>query len=108
MTTENLFKAAQPRFYIAGPMTGHPEFNHPAFHAKAAELRAQGLDVFNPAENGLPADASWSDHMRVDIRELTHCTHIYMLDGWQASKGARLENRIAHELGMMVLYEGIA
>ena len=28
--------------YISGPMTGLPEFNYPAFFAKAAELRAEG------------------------------------------------------------------
>ncbi|WP_457825134.1 DUF4406 domain-containing protein, partial [Staphylococcus aureus] len=33
------------RIYVAGPMSGLPELNFPAFHAAAAELRAQGFDV---------------------------------------------------------------
>lgn len=96
------------RTYIAGPMTGIDHFNKPAFDAKAAELRANGIDVFNPAENGLPSTALWAEHMRVDIRELTQCTHIYMLEGWLGSRGARLEHHIAHELGLVILYEATA
>jgi hypothetical protein len=42
------------RAYIAGPMTGLPEFNFPAFHAAAASLRARGFEVENPAQRPLP------------------------------------------------------
>ena len=38
------------KIYIAGPMTGLPELNFPAFHAEAARLRAFGYEVINPAE----------------------------------------------------------
>lgn len=34
-----------PYIYLCGPMTGLPEYNYPAFHAAAAELRAQGWHV---------------------------------------------------------------
>ena len=37
--------------YISGAMTGLPDNNYPAFHAKATELRAKGYIVRNPAEN---------------------------------------------------------
>ena len=33
------------RIYIAGPMTGYPELNFPAFHAAANSLRAQGYHL---------------------------------------------------------------
>lgn len=36
--------------YLAGPMTGLPDLNFPTFHARAAELRALGHEVVNPAE----------------------------------------------------------
>lgn len=90
------------RIYISGPMTGLPEFNIPAFAAKAAELRALGHHVTNPAENGLHAGASWSEHMRADIRDMMDCDTLHLLPGWRASKGARLEVKIAAALGFSI------
>jgi hypothetical protein len=55
------------RVYLAGPMTGLPEFNYPAFNAEAARLRALGYQVENPAENPLPAEAPWHQCMRAAI-----------------------------------------
>lgn len=95
------------RAYIAGPMTGISLFNYPAFHAKAAELRALGWHVVNPVENGLPADARWEDHMREDIRSMMSCDTIYLLPGWKKSRGATLELHIAEKLGFAVVYGGI-
>lgn len=88
--------------YLCGPMTGYPKFNHPAFHAMARALRTHGLVVFNPAENGLPATAPWSTHMRVDIRMLMGCDRVATLPGTEASHGAQLELHIARALGMPI------
>ena len=38
--------------------------------------------------------------MRADIAVLVTCESVAMLDGWTASRGARLEHHIATELGM--------
>lgn len=79
------------RIYIAGPMTGLPENNFPAFNAKAQELRAQGWHVENPADHGIQEGATWSDYLRHDMARLATCSTIYLLPGWKKSKGALLE-----------------
>ena len=38
-----------------------------------------------------------------DIRELVACDAVYMLPGWPASRGARLEHHVAVELGLHVI-----
>lgn len=95
------------RLYISGPMTGIPEYNYPAFMKAAMWLREKGFEVVNPAELSTPSDdKQWVDYMREDIKHLVDCTAIYMLKGWEASKGAKLELLIAEGLGMRVLHEG--
>jgi hypothetical protein len=94
------------RVYIAGPMTGLPELNFPAFHAAEKNLRADGFEPVNPVHNGLPREAPWSDHMRADIAMLLTCEAVMMLPGWQKSRGASLERHIAKRLGMGIIYAG--
>lgn len=88
------------RVYVSGPMTGLPELNFPAFHAAAAQLRALGLEVVNPAELNPDPACTWQAAMREDIRALVDCDAIVLLPGWQNSRGARLELTVAQALGM--------
>lgn len=92
------------RVYIAGQMTGLPELNFPAFHAAAEKLRAFGFHAVNPAEINPDHSADWSDCMRADIRELVTCDAIALLPGWERSRGASLEQRIAEELGFLTVH----
>ncbi len=88
------------RIYVAGPMTGLPDLNFPAFHAAAARLRGIGHEVVNPAEINADPSAAWATCMRQDIRELMTCDAVALLPGWEASRGASLEQHIATVLGM--------
>lgn len=89
------------RLYLAGPMTGLPELNFPAFHAQAARLRGLGYEVVNPAEISKGAHAEWAVCLRADIAQLITCDGIALLPGWQQSRGARLEHHIALHLRML-------
>lgn len=93
------------RIYIAGPMTGLPDFNYPAFNAAAARLRALGFEVENPAENPEPHCGSWLGYMRMAIRQISQCDGVVLLPGWQQSKGARIEHQLATNLGLVVVPE---
>ena len=90
------------KFYISGPMTGIKDFNYPEFIKAEKSLIDTNIDVFSP--HNAPKLDSWQEYMRYDIAELTKCTHIMMLDGWRKSKGAKIEHRIARDLGMVIVY----
>lgn len=90
------------RCYIAGPMTGLPDLNFPAFHSAAAKLRAAGIDAVNPAEICPDQSKTWSECMRADIRELVTCDAIVLLDGWWKSRGASIEFMLANVIGMRI------
>lgn len=94
------------RIYIAGPMTGLPDLNYPAFNALAADLRQQGYHVENPAENPKPACGSWAGYMRMAVRQLATCDFVVVLDGWHNSRGARIEVDLAVGLQMPVIRAG--
>lgn len=96
------------RIYIAGPMTGYPELNFPAFHAEAKRLRGFGFDVVNPAEINVDPAAGWASCMRADIAQLVTCNAIAYLPGWEKSRGAQLEHQIAMSLGMREVVSGPA
>ncbi|MCU9949812.1 DUF4406 domain-containing protein [Pseudomonas sp. PDM13] len=78
------------RIYLAGPMTGLPDENRPAFNAEAARLRKLGYQVENPAELNPPGTPRHIC-MRVDIQALLGCDTIALLPGWIDSSGALLE-----------------
>ncbi len=91
------------RLYICGPMSGIPDFNYPAFNYAEKLLIHAGFRVVNPANNGLSRKSPWEHHMKRDIALLLGCTGVATLDGWQDSRGARLEVHIARELNIPVM-----
>ena len=86
------------RIYISGPMTGIPDFNHPAFHAEAARLRALGYDVINPAEINTDPTAPWHECLKKDLMALLQCDTVAVLPGGEWSRGVRLELQVAGQL----------
>lgn len=91
------------RIYVAGPMTGLPDFNYPAFRHAASELVARGFAVEDPSTNELPEGSAWVDYMRVTIPQMLRCDAVALLPGWEKSKGATLEVYIAKELGLTIM-----
>ena len=92
------------RVYIAGPMSGLPDFNYPAFNAAADLLRTHGVGVLNPADiefsNRSGRPQAWDWYMRRAIQMVSKADGIALLPGWEASKGANLEHDIAKALKM--------
>lgn len=99
------------KIYLAGPMRGLPNFNFPAFDFAAGKLRAEGHEVFNPAEKGLEAHAEADQeslHFRRQVFELDtaeicrNSDAVALLPGWENSKGAVAEMALARALGLEI------
>lgn len=91
------------KVYIAGPMTGLPDYNRLAFHDAADALHGLGHEPLNPAAIDLGGDAVWQDYMRATTRLLTQADAVCVLPGWEKSRGAYVEVLWARGCGIPVL-----
>ena len=93
------------KVYISGKITGTTDYKER--FARAEEiLKSQGHEAVNLCciDDGGEAKP-WEWYMRRCIPLLTECDGIYLLKGWDASKGARLEWLIACDLDMAIFTE---
>ena len=88
--------------YIAGPMTGFPDYNRAEFDKAANELN-NAYVVLNPAI--LPSGLKQSEYMDICMAMIRCCDCIYMLDGYEDSLGAMAEIALAKKLGLAVIYQ---
>lgn len=87
------------KVYIAGPMSGLPDFNYPAFFAAEKALRDAGHDPINPARSEGREDCkTWQDFMRAALRDVADADAIALLPGWHNSRGAAAERDIASRI----------
>jgi len=102
------------KLYVAGPMSGIANLNHPAFDQITDLLRALGHEVFSPAEK----DREWgqdeeaaregrntlnmTDVLRWDLQKILECDGIVLLPGWENSPGSRLERVVAESSGRLI------
>lgn len=101
------------KVYIAGPMSGYPEFNFPAFFAAEDKLAADGYHVFNPANKDVEKTIDTESYATGDnvlliekgfdfkeaylwdVTKVIESDAIYMLNGWERSPGACGEHAVA-------------
>ena len=113
------------RIYLAGPMSNIPQFNFPAFDAAEADLLARGYDVVPPfdlhdpvirpqclaspdgALNSVPS-TTWGYALARDVEIIADqgIEAIVVMDGWEKSKGARLEVFVGRLCGLPIYHYG--
>ena len=100
------------KIYIAGPMTGIPQYNFPAFLEAEEVLKGRGWQVLSPARMDIDRGfnpikdpfAVFTDDMimpaiRMETAAILDCDAIAMLDNWNASKGATADFYVARWAG---------
>lgn len=89
------------KIYIAGPMTGYENFNRDSFHS-AADCCAKNKDIaLNPAI--LPDGLTQAQYMDICFAMIRAADAIYLLKGYEESKGAMAELAYAEKLELDVI-----
>ena len=110
------FIPSKGNYYLAGPMSGIPQFNYPAFHRIAGKLREMGYTIQSPAELDTPEQQeaamaskdgavgtlvnatgiTWGDTLAKDVKLVSDVVDgIIAMPTWYKSRGARLEIFVA-------------
>lgn len=99
-------------YYIAGPMTGIPEYNFPAFDAALECLGKEGIKCVSPhqIDHGETTETRrhlpYQTYLRAGFKLLLDCGGIILLKGWTHSRGTRHELHIARALHFPVFTLG--
>lgn len=96
-------KTSKKFCYIGGPMGGIEGFNHPEFYAAEPAVIKLGYTPVNPARN-FDGDTTlpYEMYMHKSIKQILDCQAIYLLEGWEHSRGANIEHDIACALGLEI------
>ena len=94
------------KIYISGAITGTDDYME-RFTKAEKELTEQGYSVVNPAKVNaqLPEDTNYEEYMKMSFCMLDMCDAIYMLNGWEESRGANREYGYAIAKGKEVIFE---
>lgn len=87
------------KVYIAGAISSNTDYIE-QFKTAEETLTRAGHAVINPVKN---LGFSYREYINMGLCELMHCDAIYLLKGWEQSKGAQLELKYAETVGLLVL-----
>lgn len=94
------------RVYISGPITGHADYMERFMRCEGI-LSDLGYEVINPAKVGkmLPGSFEHEEYMAVDLAMLGLCEIIFMMKGYEKSKGAKIELEYAINHHKTIFFE---
>ena len=92
--------------YIAGSISGR-DYKEAREHFSRVQknFMEKGIQHINPMKLDHDHDKSWEAYMKECIKALMSCDAIYMLKGWEESRGALIEFKLAVSLDYKILFE---
>jgi uncharacterized UPF0146 family protein len=94
--------------YTAGKYSGNVDENIANARKVAIELWEMGHAVICPHLNSahmeLDCKATWEDYLNGDLEIISRMDAIVMLEGWEDSKGAKMELDFARKLNIPVYF----
>jgi hypothetical protein len=98
--------------YVSGPMTGYPAFNRSNFERARRAIIRQGHIPIIPGDGEVYSEQEITDlaatpenrarWLRKDVEDILRSDVVWVLEGWEGSRGSTFEVLIALELGIPV------
>lgn len=98
------------KMYISGPISGTKDYVERFWEAEC-KLNEAGFETVNPVTLSIELEKkenrqfSWKEYIENDLEALAKCDAIYMMNGWEKSKGACVEHAFAKTNHLMIYYE---
>jgi hypothetical protein len=95
------------RLYISGAITGTTDYKERFERIERMLEKVFDGNIINPVKicSDIPLAEPWESFMKRCISHLVFCDKIYMMNGWEKSRGSREELRIAQMLKLKVGFE---
>ena len=95
------------KIYISGPITGTTDYME-RFKRMQEALEGMGHTVINPAKVNaeLPQGTTHEEYMTMCRPMIDMCEVVLMMEGWQQSKGCRMEFDYAMQKRITITFEG--
>lgn len=90
--------------YLSGPITGTTDY-HDRFISAFQNVFEMGMVPINPVTLKHDHDKKYESYLKESLKAMLDCQCIYLMTGYEKSKGATIERFIAQRLNYEIFYQ---